>query len=71
MLFKFDLKGDIVLYILVQCFNGMVSKLKVKLSDVLFETSVLVKQKNCYYKVLRICLQKFLDFQLSNKFCKK
>ena len=71
MLFKFDLKGDTVLHILAQCFNGVASKLQAKSSDVPFEASALVKQKSCYYKAMRICLHKLSDLQSSNKLCKK
>lgn len=71
MLFKFDLKGDTVLHILAQCFNGTASKLQAKSSEVPLDKSALVKQKNCYYKAMKVCLHKLSDLESSNKLCKK
>ena len=71
MLFKFDLKGDTVLHIFAQCFNEMARKLQAKPSDAPLDKSALVKQKNCYYKAMKVCLRKLSDLQLSNKLCKK
>jgi len=71
MLFKFDLKGDTVLHILAQCFNGMASRLQTRPRNEPLDKSALVKQKNCYYKAMKVCLQKLSDLQLSNKLCKK
>lgn len=71
MLFKFDLKGDTVLHILAQCFNGMARKLQAKPSDAPLDKSALNKQKKCYYRAMKVCLHKLSDLQLSNKLCKK
>lgn len=71
MLFKFDLKGDTVLHILAQCFNGMATKLQAIPSEAPLDKSALVKQKNCYYKAIKVCLRKLSDLQLSSKLCKK
>ena len=71
MLFKFDLKGDTVLHTLAHCFNGIARKLQAKPSDATVDKSSLVKQKNCYYKAMKVCLRKLSDLQLSHKLCKK
>ena len=71
MLFKFDLKGDTVLHILAQCFNGIASKLQAKSSDAPLDKSALVRQKNCYKRAMKVCLHLLSDLESSNKLCKK